>query len=125
MSKTRLNIVRSKLTLRRRGVEKRQQPDETPELYTRRRCWEGSVIKEMRPQQWEAIDHLVSRRRDVVLIAKTSFSKGLIFHLAPLLQLQPAQGQGIALILIPLNLLLEQQAQTVKGKLDAECCVLT
>jgi superfamily II DNA helicase RecQ len=69
---------------------------------------------------------LVKRKTDVILIAKTSFGKSLIFQLAPLL-MADLREPGIALILMPLTLLQQNQAENVKKRgvyFEARCIVL-
>lgn len=66
----------------------------------------------LREQQLEALEELIEHRRDVMLIAKTSFGKSLIFQLAPLLMPKPTKP-GIALILMPLTLLQQNQSAVV------------
>ncbi len=80
----------------------------------------------LREQQLEALEELIEHQRDVMLIAKTSFGKSLIFQLAPLLMPKPT-NPGIALILMPLTLLQQNQSAAVmkKGRhLGAMCLVL-
>jgi ATP-dependent helicase YprA (DUF1998 family) len=62
--------------------------------------------------QVDALEKLIEYRRDVMLIAKTSFGKSLIFQLAPLLMPDPKQP-GIALIIMPLTLLQQNQSENV------------
>jgi superfamily II DNA helicase RecQ len=74
----------------------------------------------------EALKKLVKRKTDVILIAKTSFGKSLIFQLTPLLMADPREP-GIALILMPLTLIQQNQAENVKKRgahLRARCIVL-
>jgi hypothetical protein len=51
-------------------------------------------------QQLDALEKLLEHKTDVMLVAKTSFGKSLIFQLAPLLMPGPGEP-GIALILMP------------------------
>ena len=110
---------------------------ESDREYTDRCANAGFGVPALREQQWEALERFVwrgSRCQDVVLIAKTSFGKSLLFQLAPLVvrkdvycrqQKQQRQEYGIILILMPLNLLLEEQASFTNGRLGATCFVLT
>ena len=80
----------------------------------------------LRPGQVSALDHLVKQKQDVILIAKTSFGKSLIFQYAPLL-FKKNEQPGIALILMPLTLLQEEQAEKTRARLGAfgaRCIVL-
>lgn len=53
---------------------------------------------EPRPMQVDAIWHLVFKKADLLLAAKTSFGKSVIFQATPLF----CRG-GIAIIIIPLD----------------------
>jgi ATP-dependent helicase YprA (DUF1998 family) len=80
----------------------------------------------LRDQQLDALEKLVEHKTDVMLVAKTSFGKSLIFQLAPLLMPDPEEP-GIALILMPLTLLQQNQAENVTKRgahLGAKCIVL-
>jgi ATP-dependent helicase YprA (DUF1998 family) len=80
----------------------------------------------LRDQQLDALEKLIEHKIDVMLIAKTSFGKSLIFQLAPLLMPDPEE-LGIALILMPLTLLQQNQAENVIKRgahLGAKCIVL-
>jgi ATP-dependent helicase YprA (DUF1998 family) len=80
----------------------------------------------LREQQLAALEMLVQGKTDVMLVAKTSFGKSLIFQLAPLLMPDPAQP-GIVLVLMPLTLLQQNQAENVVKRgahLGAKCIVL-
>ena len=80
----------------------------------------------LRDQQLDVLEKLVEHKTDVMLIAKTSFGKSLIFQLAPLLMPDPEEP-GIALILMPLTLLQQNQAENVTKRgahLGAKCIVL-
>ncbi|KAF1808517.1 ATP-dependent DNA helicase [Eremomyces bilateralis CBS 781.70] len=57
-----------------------------------------------RPKQIDAIWHLVFQKEDLLLAAKTSFGKSIIFQAAPLF----CRG-GIALIIIPLDRIGQEQ----------------
>ena len=61
------------------------------------------------------LEYLIDKQNDVLLIAKTSFGKSLIFQLAPLVASESLDCPGIALILMPLTLLQKEQAETVKN----------
>lgn len=105
--------------------------------YTNRCARAGFGIPSLRDQQWEALEALVFKGAtsedcdDVILIAKTSFGKSLLFQLAPLIvgnrsdESAQARAPAIVLILMPLTLLLEEQANFTQGRLGARCCVLT
>jgi superfamily II DNA helicase RecQ len=60
---------------------------------------------EPRPMQLEAIVALARDKKDLILIAKTSFGKSMIFQSLPVLT------GGICLLLYPLNLLEEDQVR--------------
>ena len=80
----------------------------------------------LRDGQVDALEKLVEYKRDVILIAKTSFGKSLIFQLAPLVVPNPEE-LGIALILMPLTLLQQNQSDNVMKRgahLGARCIVL-
>ena len=80
----------------------------------------------LRNQQLEALEKLIECKTDVMLVAKTSFGKSLIFQLAPLLMPDPKKPE-IALILMPLTLLQQNQADNVTKRgahLGAKCIVL-
>ncbi|KAH7308925.1 ATP-dependent DNA helicase [Stachybotrys elegans] len=59
---------------------------------------------EPRPKQVDAIWHLVFKKEDLLLTAKTSFGKSIIFQAAPLFR----RG-GIGLIIIPLDRIGQEQ----------------
>jgi superfamily II DNA helicase RecQ len=80
----------------------------------------------LRDGQVDALEKLIEYKRDVMLIAKTSFGKSLIFQLAPLLLPDPKQP-GIALVIMPLTLLQQNQSENVMkrgGNLGVRCIVL-
>jgi superfamily II DNA helicase RecQ len=80
----------------------------------------------LRDQQLDALEKLVEHKTDVMLVAKTSFGKSLIFQLAPLLMPDPEEPR-IALILMPLTRLQQNQAENVIKRgahLGAKCIVL-
>ena len=49
-----------------------KQASEGLQAYTGRRAYEGFQIAQLRVKQWEALDYLIWKARDVILIAKTS-----------------------------------------------------
>ena len=63
--------------------------------------------KDGRSGQIEAVRHLVFDKKDLILIAKTGYGKSLIFQTVPLIRNPP----GISLIIMPLTLLQEAQAE--------------
>ena len=65
---------------------------------------------ELKSQQYEALDTLLNRTQDVILIAKTGFGKSIIFQAMPFM----FSPMKIALIIMPLNALEEEQC----GKLE-------
>jgi superfamily II DNA helicase RecQ len=71
-------------------------------------------------EQVEAIHHLLTRREDLILIAKTGWGKSLIFPSIPLLH--PAKG--ICLMIMPLSLLEEDQARQINAIEGCAACVL-
>jgi len=56
-----------------------------------------------RPEQLEAIGTLAVNQKDLILIAKTGFGKSLVFNSVPFLR------GGVALIIMPLNVIEEGQ----------------
>ena len=66
---------------------------------------------ERKNKQVEAIRHLLYDKRDLILIAKTGFGKSIIFQALPLIEEESKQA---SLILMPLNLLQEEQAEKLK-----------
>jgi len=70
---------------------------------------------EPKNKQVEAIRHLLYDKRDLIrdliLIAKTGFGKSIIFQALPLIEEESKQA---SLILMPLNLLQEEQAEKLK-----------
>lgn len=64
----------------------------------------------LKDQQLQAIHHLVHRRLDLILIAKTGFGKSIIFQAAPLIE----EPFGICLILMPLKALQNEQCEKLK-----------
>jgi superfamily II DNA helicase RecQ len=66
-------------------------------------------------EQIEAIQHLVDRRDDLILIAKTGWGKSVIFQSIPLLH----PDKNICLLIMPLTLLEEDQANHIN---DIEGC---
>jgi ATP-dependent helicase YprA (DUF1998 family) len=84
-------------------IETPRGEDESFRTYAARRA-RSFGYPNLREQQLEALEKLVKRKTDVILIAKTSFGKSLIFQLAPLL-MADLREPGIALILMPLTLL--------------------
>jgi ATP-dependent helicase YprA (DUF1998 family) len=106
-------------------IETSRREDKSFRTYATRRA-RSFGYSNLREQQLEALEKLVKRKTDVILIAKTSFGKSLIFQLAPLLMADPREP-GIALILMPLTLLQQNQAENVKKRgayLGARCIVL-
>jgi replicative superfamily II helicase len=104
-------------------IETPRGEDESFRTYAARRA-RSFGYPNLREQQLKALEKLVKRKTDVILIAKTSFGKSLIFQLAPLLIADPREP-GIALI--PLTLLQQNQAENVKKRgahLGARCIVL-
>ena len=63
---------------------------------------------EPKNKQVDAIRHLLYEKRDLILIAKTGFGKSIIFQALPLIQEESKQA---SLIIMPLNLLQEEQAE--------------
>ena len=66
---------------------------------------------EPKNKQVEAIRHLLYDKRDLILIAKTGFGKSIIFQALPLIEEELKQA---SLIIMPLNLLQEEQAEKLK-----------
>jgi ATP-dependent helicase YprA (DUF1998 family) len=106
-------------------IETPRGEDESFRTYAARRARSFGYLN-LREQQLEALEKLVKRKTDVILIAKTSFGKSLIFQLTLLLMADPREP-GIALILMPLTLLQQNQAENVKKRgahIRARCIVL-
>ena len=72
-----------------------------------------------RDEQVKAIDTLINARQDLILIAKTGWGKSLIFQSVPCLI-----KNSICLMIIPLNLLEEDQAQCMRELKGCKPCVL-
>jgi len=66
---------------------------------------------EPKNKQVEAIQHLLYDKRDLILIAKTGFGKSIIFQAPPLIEEESKQA---SLIIMPLNLVQEEQAEKLK-----------
>jgi len=73
---------------------------------------------EPRPQQVDVISTLAVKKSDLILIARTGWGKSLIF------QSIPAIFGGICLMIMPLNLLEEDQAATISQLKACNPCVL-
>jgi superfamily II DNA or RNA helicase len=65
-------------------IETPRREDESFRTYAARRA-RSFGYPNLRKQQLEALEKLVKYKTDVILIAKMSFGKSLIFPLAPLL----------------------------------------
>jgi ATP-dependent helicase YprA (DUF1998 family) len=76
---------------------------------------------EPKNKQVDAIRHLLYEKRDLILIAKTGFGKSIIFQALPLIQEESKQA---SLIIMPLNLLQEEQAEKLKTIAGANPFVL-
>ncbi|KAJ6041554.1 P-loop containing nucleoside triphosphate hydrolase protein [Penicillium canescens] len=72
-----------------------------------------------RPDQVEAIKTLAIDQRDLILIARTGWGKSMIFQSVPALR-----TGGIALLIMPLNLLEEDQAASIKKISGCVPCIL-
>jgi ATP-dependent helicase YprA (DUF1998 family) len=97
-------------------IENSRGEDESFRTYAPRRA-RSFGYPNLREQQVEALEKLVKRKTDVILIAKTSFGKSLIFQLAPLL-MADLREPGIALIPMPLTLPQQNQAENVKREVS-------
>ena len=64
---------------------------------------------EPKNKQVEAIRHLLYDKRDLILIAKTGFGKSIIFQ-----ALIEEESKQASLIIMPLNLVQEEQAEKLK-----------
>lgn len=71
-------------------------------------------------EQIDAIQHLVNQRDDLILIAKTGWGKSLIFQCIPLLH----PDKNICLLIVPLNLLEEDQASHINEIDGCAACIL-
>jgi superfamily II DNA helicase RecQ len=65
---------------------------------------------EPRQKQVDAVWHLVFRKEDLLLAAKTSFGKSVLFQAAPLFC-----RDGIGVIIIPLDRIGQEQCIKTKG----------
>ena len=74
---------------------------------------------EFRPDQWEAIDSLVTNKERLLLVQRTGWGKSTVYFIAT--KLLREQGQGPTLIISPLLALMHNQIR------DAEhpCSVKT
>jgi superfamily II DNA helicase RecQ len=75
----------------------------TPDIPSLRSILLNSFGYEPHEEQLEAIKTLVVDQEDLILIACTGFGKSMVFQSIPLLR------SGICLIIMPLNLLEEEQ----------------
>ena len=78
---------------------------------------------EMRAGQWEALQMLMFRRIDVIVIAKTGFGKSLIFQSAPFLT-GDGRELGISLIIMPLKAIQAGQKKGIKEEFGGKGCIL-
>jgi superfamily II DNA helicase RecQ len=76
---------------------------------------------EPKSKQVEAIRHLLYDKSDLILIAKTGFGKSIVFQVLPMIQEEPKHA---GLIIMPLNLLREEQAEKLKTIAGASPFVL-
>jgi ATP-dependent helicase YprA (DUF1998 family) len=76
---------------------------------------------EPKDKQVEAIRKLLYDKSDLILIAKTGFGKSIIFQALPLIQ---EELKLASLIIMPLNLLQEEQAEKLKTIAGAHPFVL-
>ena len=76
---------------------------------------------EPKDKQVEAIRKLLYDKSDLILIAKTGFGKSIIFQALPLIQ---EELKLASLIIVPLNLLQEEQAEKLKTIAGAHPFVL-
>ena len=60
---------------------------------------------EIKPEQLEALHHLIIRKQDLILIAGTSFGKSLIFQAAPLI----LGTDNMCLVIMPLKAIEQEQ----------------
>lgn len=70
---------------------------------------------EFRPQQWEAIDALVNRRKRVLLVQRTGWGKSTVYFIAT--RCLREQGAGPTLIISPLLSLMSNQIQDAESQL--------
>jgi superfamily II DNA helicase RecQ len=73
-----------------------------------------------KPEQAEALWWLIFEKRDLLLVAKTSFGKSLILQLLPCLI-----GDSIVLILLPLNAISAEQMEKIQTLAGAQPIQLT
>jgi superfamily II DNA helicase RecQ len=79
-------------------------------------CFQQVFGHTPRPEQLEAIKTLVVDQKDLVLIAKTGFGKSLVFNSVPFLR------GGVALIIMPLNAIEEDQTAALLRVVNRARC---
>ncbi|KAI9840287.1 MAG: hypothetical protein M1837_001774, partial [Sclerophora amabilis] len=75
-----------------------------------------------RPEQVDAIYTLTHHQRDVILTAPTGWGKSLVFQSIPLVR--RLRTNGMCLVIMPLNVLQQDQLRSMERLLSASCCVL-
>jgi superfamily II DNA helicase RecQ len=79
----------------------------TPDILSLRSILLNSFGYEPHEEQLQAIKTLAVDHKDLILIARTGFGKSMVFQSIPLLR------SGICLIIMPLNLLEDEQVRKV------------
>lgn len=72
----------------------------------------GNPAAEFRPGQWEAIEHLITRRGPLLVVQKTGWGKSNVYFIAA--RLLRSQGSGPAILISPLLALMRNQEEAAK-----------
>jgi hypothetical protein len=72
-------------------------------------------IQHLKDAQWEVIESVVYHRKNTIFHAPTGSGKSLTMQIPPLIK-GSCGRKGIALIIMPLTLLLHEQASSTEGK---------
>jgi hypothetical protein len=80
-------------------------------------------IQRLKDAQWEVIESIMYHRKNTIFHAPTGSGKSLTMQLPPLIK-GSCDRKGIALIIMPLTLLLHEQASFTESKGGAKCVVL-
>jgi ATP-dependent DNA helicase RecQ len=70
-------------------------------------------IRDLKPLQQTALESIV--QGDVIAILPTGYGKSLIYELLPFHHFEQTNEPAVVLILEPLNVIIEQQTQKLKG----------
>jgi superfamily II DNA helicase RecQ len=71
-----------------------------------------------RQGQRDALRQLIYKRKDLILIAKTSFGKSMVLQAAPILMCR-----SITIVLLPLDRIAQEQAEYITG-IGGRPCIL-